>query len=68
MVNYRKNFLIDSGRARRADQFDIYQHGVSKAYKWKKIGVEKVRPPAKTATPLQTVLWGFDPLTTTGDP
>ena len=38
--------MVDSGRARHADQFDIYHHGVSKAYKWKKIGVEKVRPPA----------------------
>ena len=42
---FRKIFMIDSGRARRADQFDIYQHGVSEAYKWKKIGVENGRPP-----------------------
>ena len=31
---FEKNFMIDSGRARRADQFDIYQHVVSEAYKW----------------------------------
>ena len=29
-----KIFMIDSGRARRADQFDMYQYGVSEAYKW----------------------------------
>ena len=30
---FRKNFMIDSGKARRADQFDIDQHEVSEAYK-----------------------------------
>ena len=41
---FQKNFMIESGRVRRADQFDIYQHGVPEACKWSKIGVEKLRP------------------------
>ena len=58
-------FIVDSGSARRVEHFNVYQHWVSEACMWDKIGVEKVRPPClpKTATPPHTVLWGFAPLT-----